>query len=384
VYTISIIFGTRPEAIKLAPVIVKLLNHQDLKLNICVTGQHRQMLDQVLKVFKISPDYDLNLMKPDQDLAELTSSSITNIYDYLKKVNPDFLLIQGDTTTVLSASLASFYLKIPIGHVEAGLRTHDIYSPWPEEANRAIVSRLAALHFAPTNLSKTNLINEGIHHDKIFVVGNTIVDALLMAAEMAENQKENIISSLIKYKLQPDNHRKLILITGHRREKFGKMMEEFCLGIAELAQTYKDFDFVYPVHLNPNVRNPVNQILNPKQLKNLFLIEPLDYLPFILLMKNAFLIITDSGGIQEEAPTFGVPVLVTRDNTERPEGVLSGSSIVIGTGKENLINEFKKLVSGKEIYKKMATAGNPFGDGNSADRIVRIIENYLHSEKPNR
>jgi len=368
---ISVVFGTRPEAIKLAPVILELKKHPDLfDVNICVTAQHRQMLDQVLEVFEIKPDVDLNLMKPNQTLAVLTSEAIVGIDNYLKKEKPDMILVQGDTTTVFAASLAAFYNKIKIGHVEAGLRTNDKYSPFPEEINRVLTTKIVDIHFAPTQLSKENLIKDSVSPDKIFITGNTVIDALFIVKEKV--LKNNPIIDGLDQSLLYNDNRKLVLITGHRRENFGDGFNNICHAIAELAEQFKDVLFVYPVHLNPNVREPVFRILGNHV--NIFLIEPLSYLPFVALMMRSTLILTDSGGVQEEAPSLAKPVLVMRENTERPEAVDAGTVKLVGTSIKNIVNTTAELLHNNTEYKKMANAINPYGDGKSANRIKTILE----------
>ena len=366
---ISIIFGTRPEAIKLAPVILELKKHKEFEVNICVTAQHREMLDQVLEVFDIKPEVDLNIMKANQTLSGLTSQAIKLLDEYLSEYKPDVILVQGDTTTVFAASLAAFYHKIKIGHVEAGLRTWNKFSPYPEEINRVLTTKIADLHFAPTSLSKENLLKEGVCEDQIFVTGNTVIDALLIAREKIKSKNVSITGLPDNLLKEKDN--KVILITGHRRENFGEGFDNICHAIVSLAKEFKDYNFIYPVHLNPNVRKPVFEILSKQ--KNIFLIDPLNYLPFIFLMDKAKLILTDSGGVQEEAPSLGKPVLVMRDTTERPEGVDAGTVKVVGTSKQAIIDETKTLLTNKSEYLKMANAVNPYGDGFSAIRIKDIL-----------
>ncbi len=425
---ISVIFGTRPEAIKLAPVILALKAHPDFECHVCVTAQHRQMLDQVLQIFEIVPDVDLDLMKPNQTLAGLTARAITGIDEYLSTYRPDMVLVQGDTTTVFSAALAAFYHKIPVGHVEAGLRTGNMMSPWPEEANRVLTSRLAALHFAPTEASRQNLLHEHIPDESIVVTGNTVIDALFLALEKIKKAPP-VIPDLPEF-LQPrnchkkhenaqeanritdnseqaadQNQPKLVLITGHRRENFGGGFENICKAIAELARRFPDVHFVYPMHLNPNVREPVLRILrasvstegsavsqddggqkteDPKAqcpkpnafLSNVHLIEPLDYLPFVALMNRACIILTDSGGVQEEAPSLGKPVLVMRDTTERPEAVDAGTVKLVGTSYQAIVSGVEALLTRREVYESMSRAHNPYGDGRATDRHLCAIRNY--------
>jgi len=370
---ISIIFGTRPEAIKLAPVILELKKYKEFEVSVCVTAQHREMLDQVLEVFDIKPEVDLNIMKANQTLSGLTSQAITLLDKYLSEYKPDIIFVQGDTTTVFAASLAAFYHRIKIGHVEAGLRTWNKFSPYPEEINRVLTTKLADLHFAPTNLSKENLLKDGVCEDKIFVTGNTVIDALLIAREKINHK--NISIPGLPVNLLKEKNNKIILITGHRRENFGEGFDNICQAIAELAKEFKDYHFIYPVHLNPNVRKPVFEILSKQE--NIFLIEPLNYLPFIFLMDKAKIILTDSGGVQEEAPSLGKPVLVMRETTERPEGVDAGTVKVVGTQKQKIVEETKTLLKNKSEYSKMANAVNPYGDGLSAIRIKDILLQHI-------
>jgi UDP-N-acetylglucosamine 2-epimerase (non-hydrolysing) len=368
---ISVIFGTRPEAIKLAPVILELKKYpQAFEINVCVTAQHREMLDQVLDIFKIVPDVDLNIMKPDQSLSELTSNAVKLLDKYLSEIKPDLILVQGDTTTTFAASLTAFYHKIMIGHVEAGLRTWNKLSPFPEEINRTFTTKLADLHFAPTKLSKENLLKEGVDRGKIFITGNTVIDALFIARERVRD--ESIAIDGLPAHLQNKSNCNMILITGHRRENFGEGFKNICEAISELATRYKDFEFVYPVHLNPNVRKPVYEILSGH--KNIHLIKPLDYLPFVSLMDMSKIILTDSGGVQEEAPSLGKPVLVMRGNTERPEGIDAGTVKLVGTRKEKIVKETERLLDNKSEYDKMANAVNPYGDGKASKRILEVLK----------
>lgn len=375
------IFGTRPEAVKLAPVIKKLEEYKnDFQSVICVTAQHRQMLDQVLELFDIKPDYDLNIMKPNQSLFELTSNVLLNLQPVLEKEKPDIILVQGDTTTVFVASLAAFYLKIKIGHVEAGLRTFNKYSPFPEEINRKITTCMADLHFAPTQTSKDNLLKENTEEKDIFITGNTVIDALFLTVEKLKNDEKNNsfsekvkgISELIN-KINPDSNKKVILLTGHRRENFGQGFENICHGVKEIA-TNENVEIIYPVHLNPNVREPVMRIIG--NMPNIHLIEPLDYEPFVYLMSKSDIILTDSGGVQEEAPSLGKPVLVMRDTTERPEAVIAGTVKLIGTDKDLLVKETNKLLNNKESYNSMSKAHNPYGDGKASQRIIDALLNF--------
>ncbi len=364
------VFGTRPEAIKMAPLIIKLNSIREIESKVCVTGQHRQMLDQVLDVFSIRADYDLNIMKPNQSLADITSSILKELENVIDDFEPDVVLVHGDTATTFAASLAAYYRKIPIGHVEAGLRTGDIYSPWPEEANRKLTTALAKYHFAPTEQSKNNLVLEGVKTDNIYITGNTVVDALLIVSSKLEENKHLNITMKNKFKYL-DSNKKMILVTGHRRENFGKGFEEICKALVEIATLYPECQIVYPVHLNPNVREPVNRILN--NISNIILIEPQEYLPFIYLMKSSYLILTDSGGIQEEAPSLGKPVLVMRDNTERPEAVKTGNVKLVGTDRKTIVENIITLFNDTERYKEMSEAANPYGDGNSSQKIVDIL-----------
>jgi len=371
---ISVIFGTRPEAIKLAPVIRELRKHPALECRVCVTAQHRQMLDQVLNVFGIVPDHDLALMRDNQTLADFTARALTALDRYLSTERPDLILIQGDTTTVLCSALAAFYHKIPIGHVEAGLRTGDLYAPWPEEANRVLTSRLAALHFAPTETNRQTLLREGVPEDRIFVTGNTVVDALFIARDLVRQAPPKIAA--LPAVLQPGatvGHPPLVLITGHRRENFGAGFEQICQAIKGLALRYPKTAFVYPVHLNPNVRKPVFAVLG--ELANVYLIEPLPYLEFIALMDRATLILTDSGGVQEEAPSLGKPVLVMREKTERPEGVERGLVRLVGTDREAIIAEVSAILEGRAT--PSSCVENPYGDGHASERIVAHCARYL-------
>ncbi len=367
---IMVVFGTRPEAIKMAPLVKEISNNKALDLRVCVTGQHREMLDQVLEIFQIKPDYDLNLMKSGQSLNDITSSILINIKCILQEYKPDLVLVHGDTATTFAVSLAAYYEKISVGHVEAGLRTGNIYSPWPEEANRKLTAVLAKYHFAPTFSSKENLIREGCVPDNIIVTGNTVIDALHLAKEKINNDIQ--LSDKLKQEfsfLEPE--KKIILVTGHRRESFGKGLEDICDALAIIARSYKDIQIIYPVHMNPNVRGPVNRLLS--NINNIYLIEPLQYLPFVYLMDKSYIILTDSGGIQEEAPSLGKPVLVMRDTTERPEAILAGTVALVGTDKNKITEKVKELIENTEVYKKMSAAQNPYGDGKSCQRIVNAI-----------
>ena len=372
---ISIIFGTRPEAIKLAPVILELRKHPEIECNVCVTAQHREMMDQVLDVFEITPDVDLDIMRPNQSLAEITSKGVKQIDAYLKRTKPDFILVQGDTTTTFAAALTAFYHNIPVGHVEAGLRTGNLKAPWPEEANRILTSRLSTLHFAPTETNKKNLITEGVDSTKIFVTGNTVIDALFLAIEKVKDQPPANLD-LDMYKSL--DKKSIVLITGHRRENFGKGLESICNAIVELAKRFPDTHFVYPVHMNPKVKATVGKILGENDSDNeprhnIHLINPLPYLPFVALMDRATLILTDSGGIQEEAPSLGKPVLVMRETTERLEAVEAGTAKLVGTRFNSIVDETSRLLTDKNAYQHMSQARNPYGDGKATERILNII-----------
>lgn len=370
------IFGTRPEAIKMAPVVKALENHPDIEALVCVTAQHREMLDQVLSLFDISPDYDLNIMKPGQSLTEATSRMLSALEPVLKESQPDLILVHGDTSTTLCGALAAFYQQIPVGHVEAGLRTYNIYSPWPEEANRQLTSIITKLHFAPTKTSAQHLYDEHNNPDHIHVTGNTVVDALLDVIERLKTD-EALKESLQQQFSELDFTKRRVLITGHRRENFGGGFESICEAIKELATNYPDFEFVYPVHLNPNVKEPVNRLL--KGLVNVKLIEPQDYLPFVYLMSTSYIILTDSGGIQEEAPSLGIPVLVMRETTERQEAVEAGTVKLVGTHAPTIVAEVSNLIDNESIYERMSKAHNPYGDGQASDRIVESIMDFFNS-----
>jgi UDP-N-acetylglucosamine 2-epimerase (non-hydrolysing) len=363
------VFGTRPEAIKLAPVIKVLKLHDQYKVRVCVTAQHREMLDQVLVLFDIQPDVDLNLMRPGQDLTEITSNVIFGLRDVLRNDPTDWVLVHGDTSTTFAASLASFYERVKIAHIEAGLRTGNIYSPWPEEMNRRLTSVLTTNHFAPTEQAKCNLLKEGVNEDSIIVTGNTVIDALLEIVEKI--RKDSVLEQKLSSQFDFLNQQKrLILVTGHRRENFGDGFKQICQALRKIAQR-NDVEIVYPVHLNPNVRKPVSQIL--ANCTNVKLIEPLDYLSFVYLMTRSYFIITDSGGIQEEAPSLGKPVLVTRNTTERPEAVVAGTVRLVGTNQDKIVEESIQLLDDSTVYEQMAHAHNPYGDGHAAD----IIKDYL-------
>jgi len=370
---ISLIFGTRPEAIKLCPLVLEFKKHPEFETHVCVTGQHRQMLDQVLEVFAVIPDVDLKLMQPDQTLAGLTARAITAVDGYLADYKPDIVIVQGDTTTSFCAALAAFYRWIPVGHVEAGLRTWNKFSPFPEEINRVMTSRIADLHFAPTPWAKDNLVKEGVPEDHIFVTGNTVIDALHIAVEKVRKDPP-AIPGVPKELLNGDT-RPMVLITGHRRENFGDGFRNICQAISELSTRFPDVAFVYPVHLNPNVRKPVFDMLSGRD--NIHLIEPLSYLPFVALMNRSKLVLTDSGGVQEEAPGLGKPVLVMRDTTERPEAVKAGTVEMVGTDETTICNQVSMLLTNENAYRAMANAVNPYGDGNACQRIVAAMRTWV-------
>jgi UDP-N-acetylglucosamine 2-epimerase (non-hydrolysing) len=367
---IAVVFGTRPEAIKLAPVVLALRADARLETLVCVTGQHRTMLDQTLDTFSIAPDADLNVMQPGQTLAGLTARAITQLDEFLLECRPNLLLVQGDTTTAFAAALTAFYHKVPLGHVEAGLRTRDIMNPWPEEANRELITRLAALHFAPTDAMRCNLEREGVSSERIHVTGNTVVDALLLTVTQVK------LNPPIIPGFRPD-HRRLVLITGHRRESFGCGMEAICHAIADLALRFPDVRFVYPVHLNPNVREPVTRILHGTNLHNVNLLEPLPYREFISLFLQATLVLSDSGGIQEEAPSLGKPVLLLRDTTERPEAIECGTVKLVGTRRETIVSETTRLLTDAAQLETMSRVSNPFGDGHAAERIAAVCTKFV-------
>lgn len=379
---ILMVFGTRPEAIKMCPLVIALKKHSDsFDTRVCVTGQHREMLDQVLKIFEIVPDYDLDIMQQGQDLYDVTSRVLVGMRDVLKEAQPDVVLVHGDTTTSMTAALAAFYQQIPVGHVEAGLRTHNIYSPWPEEMNRQITGRIASINFAPTMLSRQNLLEEGAAAEKIVVTGNTVIDALQMIVNKINS--DGSLDEVLKNKLlsfgynvdRLEEGRKLVLITGHRRENFGEGFLNICNAIKELAQKYPMVDFVYPMHLNPNVRRPIHEIFGEDlgHLGNVFFIEPLEYLEFVYLMQHATLVLTDSGGIQEEAPGLGKPVLVMRNTTERPEAVEAGTVKLVGTDVVKIIRNVSLLLDDADEYRKMSQAVNPYGDGKACERIIQAL-----------
>lgn len=373
-YKVLTVFGTRPEAIKMAPVVLALQQAEGIEALVCVTAQHRQMLDQVLHLFEIKPDYDLDLMAPNQDLYDITSKVLLGLRDVLKQAQPDLVLVHGDTTTCFAASLAAFYAGIKIGHIEAGLRTGNLKAPFPEEANRTLVGRLADYHFAPTPKSQNNLLAEGVTPQNIIVTGNTVIDALLLVRDKVNQQPDASWQDKFGEKLYQtivNPARKLILITGHRRENFGQGFIDLCNAIKQLAEAHPDWDLIYPVHLNPNVQKPVYEILS--NLPNVYLIEPQDYEPFVWLMDRSDLILTDSGGIQEEGPSLGKPVLVMRDVTERPEAVEAGTVMLVGTDKDKIVNGVEKVLKDAAVYETMSKAHNPYGDGLACERIIRFL-----------
>lgn len=370
---VLLVFGTRPEAIKMAPLAIalKALN-EEFETKVCVTGQHREMLDQVLSLFELEPDFDLNLMKPGQTLADITSGVLKGLNEVFDTWLPDVILVHGDTATTFAASLAAYYHKVQVGHVEAGLRTGDIYSPWPEEANRQLTSVLTQYHFAPTQNSYDNLIKENIDATNIVITGNTVIDALLTVKEKVETDQEMQARFAQQFDFL-DASKKLILVTGHRRENFGQGFEDICLALANIAQKNPEVQIVYPVHLNPNVQKPVNELLSG--IDNIKLIEPQDYLPFVYLMNKSYLILTDSGGIQEEAPSLGKPVLVMRDTTERPEAVSAGTVKLVGTDPVVIEDSVMELLENEDLYKKMTEAHNPYGDGTACQQIINFLKN---------
>ena len=372
---VMLVFGTRPEAIKMAPLVKAFEKSDAFETKVCVTAQHRQMLDQVLDLFEIKPDYDLDIMKPGQNLYEVTSNILLGLKDVFEEVKPDIVLVHGDTTTTLATSLAAFYQKISVGHVEAGLRTGNIYSPWPEEGNRQVTGRLATYHFAPTEESKANLLKENVDLDNVIVTGNTVIDALVSVVSKIESDKalEKKLRDIVASKgYKVDKDKKLILVTGHRRENFGQGFLNICEALKEVAMKNPDADIVYPVHLNPNVQKPVKELLS--DVENVFLIDPLDYEPFVYLMYSSYFILTDSGGIQEEAPSLGKPVLVMRDTTERPEAVKAGTVKLVGTDKEKIIEACQVLFSDEKVYQTMSKSHNPYGDGKACERIVDFLK----------
>lgn len=378
-----LVFGTRPEAIKMAPLVKEFQKYpNDFKTIVCVTGQHREMLDQVLSLFEITPDYDLNIMKQGQDLYDVTARVLVGMRDVLKETQPDVVLVHGDTTTSTAAALAAFYQQIPVGHVEAGLRTHNIYSPWPEEMNRLITGRIATYHFSPTPLSKENLLKESVAESAITVTGNTVIDALYMVVDKIKKDSalSDELATLLKNAgydtARLANGKKLVLITGHRRENFGDGFINMCTAIKDLTQKYPDVDFVYPMHLNPNVRKPIHEVFGEDltNLGNMFFIEPLEYLSFVYLMEKSTIVLTDSGGIQEEAPGLGKPVLVMRDTTERPEALAAGTVKLVGTSYDKIVTEVSCLLDDSVYYDTMSKAVNPYGDGLACGRIVETLK----------
>ena len=379
---IMLVFGTRPEAIKMAPLVKEFEKYpNDFQTIVCVTGQHREMLDQVLNLFEIKPHYDLNIMKQGQDLYDVTARVLVGLRDVLKEAQPDVVLVHGDTTTSAAAALAAFYQQIPVGHVEAGLRTHNIYSPWPEEMNRLITGRIATYHFSPTQLSRQNLLNENVSDKSIIVTGNSVIDALYWVVDKIKNDEalNHELRELLRnvgYDVNRlNNGRKLVLITGHRRENFGDGFINMCTAIKNLTKKYPDVDFVYPMHLNPNVRKPIHEVFGEdlSNLGNMFFIEPLEYLSFVYLMEKSTIVLTDSGGIQEEAPGLGKPVLVMRDTTERPEALEAGTVKLVGTNYDKIVTEVSTLLEDESYYKKMSQAVNPYGDGLACSRIVDAL-----------
>lgn len=379
--SIMLVFGTRPEAIKMAPLVKALQKESDrFRTLVCVTGQHREMLDQVLELFEITPDFDLNIMHKGQNLYDVTSRVLNGMGNVLRTEKPDVVLVHGDTTTSMAAALAAFYEQIPVGHVEAGLRTNDIYSPWPEEVNRQITGRIATYNFAPTQFGFNNLIAENVSAEKITITGNTVIDALYYVVDKINNDKA--LSDSLKLKILSmgynldrlaDGNRRMVLVTGHRRENFGDGFRNICNALAYLSDRYQDVDFVYPMHLNPNVRGPINNLFATNPRNNLFFIEPLDYFEFVMMMERCCLVLTDSGGVQEEAPGLGKPVLVMRDTTERPEAVDAGTVKLVGTDYDKIVSQMSLLLDSEEAYLSMSRAVNPYGDGHACERIV----NYL-------
>ena len=383
---VMLVFGTRPEAIKMAPLVKKFQESTDFQTLVCVTAQHREMLDQVLDIFEIKPDFDLNIMKQGQDLYDVTSRVMLGLRDVLNEVNPDIVLVHGDTTTSMAAALAAFYKQIPVAHIEAGLRTNDIYSPWPEEMNRRMTGRIATYHLAPTELSRKNLLKENVDNQNIVITGNTVIDALFWVVNKIKNDvnlAETLKNNIKENGYDIDRQKKIVLITGHRRENFGDGFKNICCAIRDLSIKYPNVDFVYPMHLNPNVRKPISEIFgidvknktHENQFSNnAFFIEPLDYLNFVFLMEKADIILTDSGGIQEEAPSLGKPVLVMRNNTERPEALDAGTVKLVGTDYNKIVNEVSELLDNENSYKTMSQATNPYGDGLACERIVNVMK----------
>lgn len=376
---VLLVFGTRPEAIKMCPLVKEFQKYpSEFKTVVCVTGQHREMLHQVLDIFGVQPAYDLDIMRQGQDLYDVTTRVLTGMRDVLDAEKPDVVLVHGDTTTSMAAALAAFYRQIPVGHVEAGLRTHNIYSPWPEEMNRQITGRIATFHFSPTPLSRQNLLNEGVDSEKITVTGNTVIDALQWVVQNVIQKgyvpRDSSVASLLQNDKQRQAERRMVLITGHRRENFGEGFLNICQAIKELSERYADVDFVYPMHLNPNVRKPIREVFGEHTSDNLHFIEPLDYLDFVFLMSRSTLVLTDSGGIQEEAPGLGKPVLVMRDTTERPEALEAGTVRLVGTDCQRIIQEVSLLLDDQDYYQRMSQAVNPYGDGKACGRIVDLFK----------
>ena len=367
---ILIVFGTRPEAIKMAPLALAMVADSRFNTKICITSQHRQMLDQVLDLFELTPDFDLDIMQPGQELTDITCSILQGMKRVFATFKPDKVLVHGDTTTTLSVTLAAYYQQIPVAHIEAGLRTGNIYSPWPEEGNRKFTGALATQHFAPTETSKQNLLHEGVNESQIKVTGNTVIDALLSIVKKLENDRSLQAEMAKKFPFLVKD-RRIILVTGHRRESFGEGFEKICQALAKTAAEFKDIDIVYPVHMNPNVQEPVNRLL--QNIHNIHLIKPLEYLPFIYLMNRSYLILTDSGGIQEEAPSLGKPVLVMRNTTERPEAIKAGTVQLIGTREKSITKHLNELLTNAKVYKQMSFAHNPYGDGNACQRIIQTL-----------
>lgn len=373
---VMLVFGTRPEAIKMAPLVKGLQARAgDIQTVVCVTAQHREMLDQVLNLFDIVPEQDLNIMKPGQDLYDITGNILSGLKGVLQQEQPDLVLVHGDTTTTLAASLAAFYARVPVGHVEAGLRTGNKQAPFPEEMNRRLTTAIADIHFAPTSASRDNLLREGIAADTIHVTGNTVIDALLVVVEKLRNDKQIQAEFAQRFGFL-EAGRRLILVTGHRRENFGEGFQKICQALADIAAEHPDVQVLYPVHLNPNVRQPVNEILAARGLANVHLIDPVDYLPFVYLMDRAHIIVTDSGGIQEEAPSLGKPVLVMRDTTERPEAVEAGTVKLVGTSRETIVAEVRRLLTDDQAYATMSRAHNPYGDGQATEKIIDGIRKF--------
>ena len=364
------VFGTRPEAIKMAPLVNEMVKRKIFNVKVCITGQHREMLDQVLNIFNIKPDFDLNVMKPNQKLEDITSSIIKDVGKVIDQYEPDLVLVHGDTTTTFSATLSAFYRQVKIGHVEAGLRTGDILSPWPEEANRKLTGAIANFHFAPTEIAKNNLLKENINKKNIIVTGNTVIDSLKQTIKKISYDKLTLSNLKERFNFLDEN-KKLILVTGHRRESFGESFKNICLALKKIAERNKDIQIIYPVHLNPNIKNPTNKIL--KNIDNIFLLEPLDYLAFCYLMEKSYIVLTDSGGIQEEAPSLGKPVLVMRETTERPEAVEANTVKLVGTNQDKIITNTELLINDLDHYKMMSNAVSPYGDGKAAKRISDFL-----------